>query len=51
MSSGNRVLALCQEIADWLRAVVLDEGEDLTPAGSGAATLDLRAIRAGRRGW
>ena len=32
MSSGDRVLTLCQEIADWLRAVALDEGEDLTPA-------------------
>ena len=32
MSSGDRVLALCQEIADWLRAVALDEDEDLTPA-------------------
>ncbi len=28
----DRILALCQEIADWLRAVALDEGEDLTPA-------------------
>ncbi len=28
----DRVLALCQEIADRLRAVALDEGEELTPA-------------------
>ena len=31
MSSGDRVLALCQEIADWLRAVAMDEDETLTP--------------------
>ena len=31
MSSGDRVLTLCQEIADCLRAVALDEREDLTP--------------------
>lgn len=30
MSSGDRVLALCQEIADWLRAVAMDVDETLT---------------------
>ncbi len=30
-TAHDRVLALCREIADWLRAVALDEGEDLTP--------------------
>ena len=31
MSSGDRVITLCQEIADWLRAVAMDEDEILTP--------------------
>ena len=31
-ATDERTTALCQEIADRLRAVALDEGEDLTPA-------------------
>ena len=31
-TTDERVLTLCQEIADWLRAVAMDEDEDLTPA-------------------
>ena len=30
--SRDQVLALCREIADWLRAVAMDRDEDLTPA-------------------
>ena len=48
MSSGDRVLILCQEIADWLRAVALDEGEDLTPAER--RTLIEIALEVERRG-
>lgn len=28
----DHTVALCQEIANWLRAVALDGDEDLTPA-------------------
>ena len=28
----DRILALCREVADWLRAVAMDQGEGLTPA-------------------
>ncbi len=31
-TAHDRVLTLCREIAARLRAVALDEGEDLTPA-------------------
>ena len=31
-ATDERTTALCREIADRLRAVALDEGEDLTPA-------------------
>ena len=27
----ERVTAICHDIADWLRAVAMDQGEDLTP--------------------
>ena len=30
-STDKRVLTLCREIADWLRAVAMDEDEILTP--------------------
>ena len=28
----ERVIAICQDVADWLRAVAMDQDEDLTPA-------------------
>ncbi len=31
-TAHDRVLTLCREVADRLRAVALDESEDLTPA-------------------
>ena len=30
-TNHDRVLTFCQEIADWLRAVAMDEDETLTP--------------------
>ena len=30
-TTDERTLTLCQEIADWLRAVAMDENETLTP--------------------
>jgi hypothetical protein len=30
-TTDERTIALCREIAVWLRAVALDQNEDLTP--------------------
>ena len=30
-TADERTIALCREIADWLRAVAKDQDEDLTP--------------------
>ena len=30
-TTNDRVLIACQEIADWLRAVAIDQDETLTP--------------------
>ena len=47
-TSHERVLALCQQIAAWLRAVAMDEGELLT-SEERRALIDI-ALEVDRKG-
>ncbi len=49
-TAHDRVLTLCREIADRLRAVALDEGEDLTPEERRALIEIAVAVAVERRG-